>query len=152
MYDWATSAMQTGIMTAIFPIYFVRVVGANLPEGGATQRLATANSIALIFIAILSPILGELADYAAIKKRLMALFMFLGVGAIAAMFFIDRGDVTLASALFVLSLIGATGSFVFYEALLPHVARHDEIHSRLCAGVRWWWVTARAQSGLDSTP
>src|SRR5215210_8090001 len=102
MYDWATSAMQTGIMTAIFPIYFVRVVGANLPEGGATQRLATANSVALIFIAVLSPILGALADYAAIKKRLMALFMFLGVGAIAAMFFVDRGDVALASTLFVL--------------------------------------------------
>ena len=30
MYDWATSAMQTVIMTAVFPIYFVSVAGANL--------------------------------------------------------------------------------------------------------------------------
>jgi MFS transporter, UMF1 family len=165
MYDWATSAMQTGIMTAIFPIYFVRVVGANLPEGGATQRLATANSIALVFIAVLSPILGALADYAAIKKRLMALFMLLGVGAIAAMFFIQRGDVMLASTLFILALIGASGSFVFYEALLPHVARHDEIDRVSTAGyalgyvggglllaLNLAWIQKPAWFGLPSGP
>ena len=47
MFDWATSAVQTTVMVAVFPIYFVKVAGAGLPEGGATQRLATANSIAL---------------------------------------------------------------------------------------------------------
>ena len=40
MYDWAASAMQTTIMVAVFPIYFVKVAGAGLAEGGATQRLA----------------------------------------------------------------------------------------------------------------
>ena len=32
MYDWAVSALQTTIMVAIFPIFFVKVAAANLPS------------------------------------------------------------------------------------------------------------------------
>ena len=38
MYDWAASSMQTTIMVAVFPIYFVKVAGSGLAESGATQR------------------------------------------------------------------------------------------------------------------
>jgi UMF1 family MFS transporter len=127
MYDWASSAMWTTIMVAVFPIYFVKVAGAGLAESGATQRLATVNSLALVIIALLSPILGAISDYRGTKKRLLALFMSLGVAAISGMFFIQRGDLNLASTLFTLSLVGVTGSYVFYEALLPHIARPGEI-------------------------
>src|SRR5215210_7635878 len=58
MYDWAASAMQTTVMVAVFPIYFVKVAGAGLAESGATQRLATVNTIALVMIALASPVLG----------------------------------------------------------------------------------------------
>ena len=63
MYDWAASSMQTTIMVAVFPIYFVKVAGAGLAESGATQRLATVNTVALVIIAVLSPILGAMSDY-----------------------------------------------------------------------------------------
>ena len=63
MYDWAASAMQTTVMVAVFPIYFVKVAGAGLAEGGATQRLATVNTIALVIIALASPVLGAVSDY-----------------------------------------------------------------------------------------
>src|SRR3954468_8580542 len=120
MYDWAASAMQTTIMVAVFPIYFVKVAGDGLVESGATQRLATVNSLALVIIALLSPILGAVSDYRANKKRWIANFMVLGVAAIMGMFFIHHGDLDLASILFTISLVGVAGSFVFYEALLPH--------------------------------
>jgi UMF1 family MFS transporter len=134
MYDWAASAMQTTIMVAVFPIYFVKVAGSGLAESGATQRLALVNSLALVFIALLSPILGAISDYRAAKKRFLALFMGIGVGAVLAMFFIHHGDLDLASVLFTVSLIGVAGSFVFYEALLPHVARPGEIDRLSTAG------------------
>lgn len=121
MYDWAVSAFQTTILVAVFPIYFVRVAGADLPESGATQALATANTIAAILVAILSPILGAISDYAAAKKRMLAASMLVGAAAVAGMYFVQRGDLALASTLFVLSLMGATASVVFYEALLPHL-------------------------------
>ena len=134
MYDWAASAMQTTIMVAVFPIYFVKVAGSGVAESGATQRLALVNSLALVFIALLSPILGAISDYRAAKKRFLALFMGIGVGAVLAMFFIHHGDLDLASVLFTVSLIGAAGSFVFYEALLPHIARAGEIDRVSTAG------------------
>src|ERR687884_952159 len=69
MYDWAASAMQTTIMVAVFPIYFVKVAGAGLAASGATQRLATVNTLALAIIALASPILGAVSDYGGNKKR-----------------------------------------------------------------------------------
>lgn len=90
MYDWAASSMQTTIMVAVFPIYFVKVAGAGLAESGATQRLATVNTVALVIIAVLSPILGAMSDYRGTKKRLLALFMWIGVVAVLGMFFIGR--------------------------------------------------------------
>ena len=165
MYDWATSSMQTTIMVAVFPIYFVKVAGAGLAESGATQRLATVNTLALVIIAMLSPILGAISDYGGTKKRLMAVFMVLGAIAVAAMFFIHHGDLGLASTLFTLALIGGAGSFVFYEALLPHIARGDEIDRVSTAGyamgyiggglllaLNLAWIQKPAWFGLPSGP
>src|SRR4051794_40857879 len=91
MYDWAASSMQTTIMVAVFPIYFVKVAGAGVAESGA-QRLATVNSLALVIIALLSPVLGAISDYRGHKKRWTALFMLIGVVAVLGMFFVERGD------------------------------------------------------------
>jgi UMF1 family MFS transporter len=140
MYDWAMSAMQVGIMTAIFPIYYVKVAGAHLAGSAATQALASANTVALVVVALLSPLLGAAADYAAAKKRFLAGFMALGLAAIGGMFFVHTGDLTLASVLFVLAMIGATGSFVFYEALLPHIASPEEVDRVSTAGYALGYV------------
>jgi len=127
MYDWANSAMVTTITAAVFPIYYVRVAGANLNPAQATQSYATATTLGLAIIAVLAPILGTLADYVAIKKRLLGTFMGIGVAAVAMMYFIQHGDLLLASVLFIFANIGVNGSFVFYESLLPHVARKEEM-------------------------
>jgi UMF1 family MFS transporter len=149
MYDWAISATQVGIVTAIFPIYFVKVAGAGLGEGKATQHLATANTVALALVALLSPILGAVADYAAAKKRFLAGFMLLGLAAIGCMFFIHTGNVLLASLLFVLALVGATGSFVFYESLLPHIASPDEVDRVSTAGYALGYIGGGALLALN---
>lgn len=134
MYDWAASAMQTTVMVAVFPIYFVKVAGAGLAESGATQRLATVNTVALVIIALASPFLGAISDYGGTKKKWAAIFMFLGVAAVAGLFFVHKGDIELGSILFLFALIGVAGSFVFYEALLPHIARGAEIDRVSTAG------------------
>ena len=134
MYDWAISSFQTTVLVAVFPIYYVKVAGAPLPESRAVQYLATVNTVAALIVAVLSPILGAISDFAAAKKRLLAGSMLLGVAATAAMFWIDRGEIGLASVLFALALVGATASVVFYEALLPHIAGPDEIDRVSSAG------------------
>ncbi len=140
MFDWATSAVQTTVMVAVFPIYFVKVAGAGLPEGAATQRLATVNSLALVIIALLSPVLGAISDYSAAKKRFTAGFMVLGAAATAALWTVHTGDLERASWLFLLVLVGAAGCFVFYESLLPHIAGPHEIDRVSTAGYALGYV------------
>jgi UMF1 family MFS transporter len=134
MYDWANSAFMVVIITAIFPIYFAAVAAADLPPRTATFRFTIATTIGLAIIAALAPLLGTIADYAAAKKKLLAAFLVLGVLSVGMMFFIQRGDWLLAATLFILANIGANGSFVFYDALLPHVARPSEINRVSTAG------------------
>jgi UMF1 family MFS transporter len=140
MYDWAASAMQTTIMVAVFPIYFVKVAGADLPGSAATQRLATVNTLALVVIALLSPVLGAISDYRGNKKPMLRAFMIVGASAVAGMFFVDRGEIDLASPLFMMALIGGAGTYVFYEALLPHIARPDEIDRVSTAGYAMGYI------------
>src|SRR3954469_8177334 len=110
MYDWANSAMVTTIITAVFPIYFSDVAGEGLPKGVATERFAAASTISMVIIAVLAPLLGTVADEKPIKKRLLAIFLAIGVTSVAAMFFIERGDWVMAALLFIVANIGANGS------------------------------------------
>jgi MFS transporter, UMF1 family len=134
MYDWANSAFQCTIITAVFPVYYGSVAAAGLPGSTATARFATATTLALTIIALASPILGAYADFAGAKKRMLAWFMGIGVTATAAMFFIDHGEWRLALALFVVANIGISGSFVFYDSLLPHIASDKEMDRVSSAG------------------
>ena len=140
MYDWANSAFMTTIVAAVFPIYFSRVVAAGLQPAEATGRFALATTVALSIVAVLSPFLGALADCSGSKKRLLGAFMGLGVLATACMFFIRQGDMLLALVLFILGNIGATGSFVFYDSLLPHIAAPKEIDRVSTAGYALGYV------------
>ena len=134
MYDWAVSSVQTTIMVAVFPVYFVNIAKGDLAESKATQAIATANTIVAIVLAVLSPILGAVSDYVAAKKRMLGASMIVGAAAVAGMFFVQQGDYRLALVLFVVSLIGATASTVFYDALLPHIAAEHEIDRVSSAG------------------
>ena len=127
MYDWANSAFMATVVTAVFPIYFASVAAADLEPVDASARFGVITTIALSIVAVLAPVLGAIADVAAIKKGMLGVFLALGVVATACMFFIGRGDWLLAALLFVLANIGATASFVFYDSLLPHIARTDEM-------------------------
>jgi MFS transporter, UMF1 family len=134
LYDWANSAFQCTIITAVYPVYYSTVAAADLPGPVATARFATTTTIALAFVAVISPFLGAYADYAGMKKRLMALFVTIGVTATAAMFYVERGDFRLAEWLFLVANVGISGSFVFYDSLLPHVARPHEMDRVSSAG------------------
>jgi MFS transporter, UMF1 family len=134
MYDWAVSSFQTTIQVAVFQIYFVSVAAATLPGSRATQAWANANTIASILVAIASPVLGAISDVAAAKKRMLAIFMLIGVVACGGMYFIERGDYVLATWLYIIATVGATASVVFYEALLPHLCRPEEMDRVSSAG------------------
>lgn len=140
MYDWANSAMVTVIVTAVFPIYFSKVAGANLAPAAATGRLAAATTIGLVVIAVLAPILGTIADRAGMKKRLLGVALAIGVTAVGMMFFIERGDWLFAAILFIIANIAVNASYVCYDSFLPHIAREGEMDRVSTAGYALGYV------------
>src|SRR3954471_2480052 len=88
MYDWANSAVQTTIIAAVFPIYFQKVAAANLAGPVATSRFAWATTWSILIVAIVAPVLGAIADYAPLKKKLLGVFLAIGATSTAAMWFI----------------------------------------------------------------
>jgi len=127
MYDWANSAFATTIMAAVLPIYYRAIAEPTLTGNQITSYWAYTNSIALLLIAIISPILGAMADFKGAKKRYLTIFALGGIVATAFMFFLNTGDWLLASSLFILGNIGFAGANVFYDSLLPHIAKKDDI-------------------------
>ena len=134
MYDWANSAFMVTIVTAVFPIYFSSVAAADLEPATASFRFAVTTTVALSFVAVLAPVLGALADFAGIKKKMLGACLGLGVVATACMFFIQQGDWVLAALLFAFANIGVTSSLVFADSLLPHIASPAELDRVSTAG------------------
>jgi UMF1 family MFS transporter len=128
MYDWANSAFVTTITGAMFPPFYRSMAkAAGLSDANATAYWAYTTSIALLLVAILAPILGAISDHTGQKKRFVAFFAVLGI--IATTLFVFLGDDTylLGSVVFVLGNVGFAGANVFYESLLPHIAKKGDI-------------------------
>ncbi|GMR12862.1 MAG: MFS transporter [Gemmatimonadota bacterium] len=140
MYDWANSAFATTIMAAFLPLYFSQVAASQLPGAVATAYWGYTTAIALAIIAVLSPVLGAVADYRGAKKPFLAVFMSFGVTFTALLYFVGEGDWRLASAIFILANIGFSGANVFYESLLPSVAHEDEVDRVSTAGYAMGYV------------
>ena len=98
------------------------------------SRFAWATTLAILIVAIVAPILGAMADYSAIKKRLLGVFVGIGASATAAMYWIQRGDWAFALVLFVIGNVGVAGSIVFYESLLPHLVGEKDLDRVSTAG------------------
>lgn len=133
-YDWANSAYFTTVITAVFPVFYSTYASAGLDPAQATARFGLITTLSVAIVAVASPILGAIADYTGIKKKLLAAFVTVGVLSCAAMAAIGRGDWQLASILFIIGNIGVSGSTVFYDSLLPHVAKAHETDRVSSAG------------------
>ena len=136
MYDWANSAMVTTIITAVFPIYYANVACKGvfeLEEATATVRDGNGDRhghhrVPLARAGNDCRLEGRQEEDAGRLPGPGSLCRWPGCSSSI------KGDWILASVLFILANIGANGSFVFYDALLPHVAREDEIDRVSTAG------------------
>lgn len=124
LYDFGNSAYAAVVLLAVYSVYFKeQVVGGA--EG--TRLWGLSVGIAMLVVAVISPILGTLADYSGSKKKFLFFFTTMAVIFTASLFFVLPGNVFLGMLFFILAEIGYRAAQVFYNALLPEIAEPNEI-------------------------
>jgi UMF1 family MFS transporter len=124
LYDIGNSAYAAVVILAIYAAYFKGYVVGGV-EGSRLWGVSVG--IAMLVVAIISPVLGVIADYSGRKKRFLLYFTILSISCTALLFFVEKGDILLGMVLFILAEIGYRGGQVFYNSLLPEVANRDDI-------------------------
>ncbi|PWC54722.1 MFS transporter [Azospirillum sp. TSO22-1] len=122
LYDWANSAYNTVITTFIFAVYFTRGVAQD--EVAGTAAWSRTMALAGFAIAILSPVLGAVADHTGRRKPWLALFTALTVAFTTVLWWVtpQPSSMTLALVAVGLGTIAFELANVFYNATLPGVA------------------------------
>jgi len=126
LYDWANSAFATTVMAGFFPIFFKQYWSAGVASTESTFHLGVGNALASLFIVMVAPLLGAIADKGGLRRRFLFLFAGTGMVATAALYGVEQGEWLVALVLFVTATIGFMGANVFYDALLVSVAKKTQ--------------------------
>ena len=141
-YDWANSAYNLVITTAIFPIFYEAMTSGDDGKGIVTlfgiefvNTVLYSYTMALSFliVAITSPILSGIADYSGNKKAFMQFFCYLGAISCGLLCFFSIENLAFGLLCVMTASIGFWGSTVFYNSFLPEIAEpeeHDKISAR----------------------
>jgi len=124
LYDFGNSAYAAVVLLAVYSAYFQGTVVGGA-EGSRLWGLSVG--IAMLVVAVTSPILGAIADFSAAKKRLLAFYTVMTVIFTAGLFFATPGQVAIGMGFFILAEIGYRSAQVFYDALLPEIAAPEEM-------------------------
>ncbi len=141
MYDWANSAFSTTVVTALLGPYIL-ALAESIDQPFTLFGTAVQSAAIFPFFASLSvllqvfflPILGTIADYTHLKKKMLLAFAYTGAVATILIFFVQvdmavfgtKGAILVASALFVVANLCFGAAIVFYNAFLPEIASPDQ--------------------------
>jgi UMF1 family MFS transporter len=138
MYDWASSAFSTTVLGAMFSPYLTRLAQDAVGDNGVVlsfgflgavtaKSLSTfAISVAVFLQIFLLPLIGGIADFSDLKKRLLAFFCYAGVVATCLMFFVSGNLYLLGALLFVWANLAFGAALVCYNAFLPEICTEDQ--------------------------
>ncbi|MCE5257720.1 MAG: MFS transporter [Chloroflexi bacterium] len=132
MYDFGNSAYAAIVLLAVYSAYFKgTVVGGAL----GTRLWGVAVGIAMLVVAIISPVVGAIADFTGAKKKFLFAFTVQAVVFMGLLFFVQKGDVTIGMIFFILAEIGYRSAQVVYDAFLPEIASPQEMGK--VSGMGW---------------
>lgn len=138
MYDWANSAFSTTVGTVFLGPY-VASLARTAAEAAGTQTVSFLGipvapdsflpyciSFSVGMQVLFLPILGAIADYSHLRKRMMQLFATIGALATILMFFLAGNLWWLGGVLFILANLTFGAAIVFYNSYLPDIASEEE--------------------------
>ena len=125
MYDFGSSAFNTLMVTFIFSRYFTDVMAPDVNTG--TILWTRAINITAVVVALITPVLGAVADYSGRKKLFLVTFALASILFTTVLFFVGPSAATMALVIFVLANIGFEAANVFYWAFLADVSDERNI-------------------------
>jgi UMF1 family MFS transporter len=138
MYDWANSAFSTTVGTVFLGPYIASLAAtaAEAYSDGMARFLGIpvapdsflpyCFSFSVFMQVLFLPILGAIADYSHLRKRMMQIFATIGAVATISMFFITGDLWWLGGVLFIIANLAFGAAIVFYNAYLPDIASEEE--------------------------
>ncbi|MDP2168573.1 MAG: MFS transporter [Thermodesulfovibrionales bacterium] len=142
LFDFANSSYSAVIAAVIFPVYY-----ANQVVGGGEGDLwwGRAVSLSMAIVALSSPLLGGIADFGGIRKRLLFIYTLISILAVSAFSFLKEGMALEGFILVVVANVGMEGGIVFYNSFLTQIAK-EEYQGRVSS---WGYAVGYAGSILS---
>ncbi len=138
LYDVANSAF-TLIVTATIPIYFRGLAeNAGLSPAFSSSLWASVTALAVLALAVFSPILGAMADYQNMKKKLFGFF--LGLSLLGVFAFTLTKSWLLFLPLFLIARLGFAACNIFYDSMLIDVTTHERMDMVSTFGYAWGYI------------
>ena len=125
MYDFANQPFTTLIVTFIYSTFFTKVIAENEIIG--TALWSKGITITALFVALMSPIMGALADRGGYRKIFLVFWTWVCILATFGLYYPLPGQVVLALTFFVIANVGFEMAGVFCNAYLPDIAPKEKI-------------------------
>jgi UMF1 family MFS transporter len=116
MYDFANTIFSFAIVSYAMSLWAIRFLG----EEDGTFWFTVAVSVSVLLNAIVSPILGAMSDRVGRRKPFLAAFT---IACLAGTAVIGLVDIRLGLLAFAVANFAYQGALIYYDALLPDVAR-----------------------------
>ena len=153
-YDWANSAFSTTVGAVFLGPYVSSLAEQAAGPDGLVRLLGIpiapyslvsyCISISVILQVLFLPILGAIADYSSLRKRLLQVFAVAGAVATMFMFFVTDQTWWLGCLLFIVANLCFGAAIVFYNAFLPDIAEPDD-RDRVSS---WGWALGYLGGGI----
>lgn len=124
IYDFANSVYPAVITATVFGVYYATGIVGN-EQGLGDLWWGRVLSVSMLFVALSSPVLGSVADWAGIRKKILFVYTYLCIGSVVLFVTIGPGMILWGFTLAVLANIGFEGALVYYNAYLPEIAPRE---------------------------
>ncbi len=123
LYDFANSFYAV-LPAVLWTVYYRSVIVGN-EQGLGDQWWGRAISSAMLIVAFTSPMMGAIADYAGVRKRLLLFYTLMSVTGVALYATVEPGMALWGLAVTVVSYVGFEGAQVFYNSYLPEIVPRE---------------------------
>jgi len=126
LFDWAAQPFFTVVTTFIFGPYFVsRLTSDPVAAQAAWSNTATISSI---IIALLSPVLGSIADQSGARKPWIGFFAVIKITCLFGLWYASPGSpIIWPVVLMIFASVSAEFSIVFNDSMMPRLVSKDEV-------------------------